>query len=74
MANGKGPVGQWLAANWLVLVIIAGGAAWATTVDKEIERFQSERAIHAEVMRKIQGDLIKIKEDVAYLRGLADGE
>jgi len=70
MSSKTGPLGCWLKANWLVLSLLVAGATWAATVDSDIEQLGAQRVITSEQIRGIQSDLIQIKEDVAYIRGM----
>ena len=72
MKSKSGPLSGWLKANWLVISLLVSGAVWATTMEKDIEGLVAQRIITSEQVRGIQSDVIQIKTDVAFLRGLAE--
>jgi len=72
MKSKSGPLSGWLKANWLVISLLVSGAVWATTMEKDIEGLVAQRVITSEQVRGIQSDVIQIKTDVAFLRGLAE--
>jgi len=72
MKSRPGPVGCWLKANWLVISLLVGGTVWATTMENEVESLSAGKLITSEQIRGIQSDVIQIKTDVAFLRGLAE--
>lgn len=60
----------WLTQNWLILLLLVGGAGWAAGI-------QAEKADKAEVevrIDEVHKSIQSMAEDIAYIRGVLDAK
>ena len=63
---------KFIRENWLVFLLLTGGAVWATDVNSDLRLVRERRQDIIQEVRDMNDRLIEVQADVAYIRGQLD--